>query len=61
MKICNKQNNKIVLKKGDIERINEIQTEMNVSKNGKNINERNSSYYITQNDLRDVNKIWNYV
>lgn len=38
-----------------------IQTEMNVSKNGKNINERNSSYYITQNDLRDVNKIWNYV
>lgn len=37
-----------------------IQTEMNVSKNGKNINERNS-YYITQNDLRDVNKIWNYV
>ena len=23
MKICNKQNNKIVLKKGDIERINE--------------------------------------
>lgn len=23
MKICNKQNNKLVLKKGDIERINE--------------------------------------
>jgi len=38
-----------------------IQTEVNVSKNGKNLHERHSSYYITENDIRDVNKLWNYV